>query len=341
VRRRGVLVNDPVLEHLPVRESTGAPSILLIVAYFGPLPTYVDLFFRSCAYNSTIDWLLVTDQAVAANRRPSNVRVKQTTFAALKPAFDAKLGFVTTLHTPYKLADFKPAYGVLFAEDVAGYDFWGHCDVDMIFGDVRRFITGDILREYNKVLIHGHLSLYRNCDEANRYFELDAPGVSFRDAFTSTKSRAFDEFGGIRVLLDHHKIPFFRDDRYLADINRNVYRLETVHPPNFRHQCFYWQNGAVYRDAYDGADQQRQEYAYIHLQKRKMVRPSPEVAASDSWFITPRAFCLKKSATSTPAEMDKLNPGSLLYDLYRVACSTAWRAQWTLQQRVDPWPRRS
>lgn len=332
-------MTDASLSHAR-RATLRDPSILLILPYFGPLPVYADLFFRSCACNSSIDWLLVTDQPMAATRLPANVKVKQTTFAALKRSFDAALGFQTTLPTPYKLSDFKPAYGLLFAEAVSGYDFWGHCDMDMILGDVRRFITADVLRQYTKVLIHGHLSLYRNSHEANRYFELDAPGVSFRDVFTSPERRCFDEFGGMRLILNHHSIPFFRDDRCLADINRNVYRLETIHPPNYRHQCFYWENGRVYREAHDGNGRDTQEFAYIHLQQRPMAQPSSTLVDSDAWFITPRSF-VAKTIAPTAADMEALNPGNVAFDVHRVACSLLWRAQWTLRQAVDPWPRRS
>jgi hypothetical protein len=334
-------VNEPLHAQGSGGDGPAADTILLLLPYFGPLPGYADLFFRSCAHNPSIDWLLITDQTLAPSRLPANVKVLRTTFDAVRRSVDDVLGFRATLPTPYKLVDFRPIFGLVFAEAMAGYDFWGHCDMDMLFGDLRRFITAEILRGYNKVLIHGHLSLYRNCDEANHYFELESPGVNFRDVFTSPKNRAFDEFGGIRLLLNHHKIPFFRDDRLLADINRNVYRLETIHPPNYRHQCFYWEHGRLWRDSYDGTCRRTQEFACMHLQKRAMARPPAPLAASDGWFITPRGFVPKTTATPTSAEMDRLNPDSRLYNVQRVACSLAWRAQWTVQQVVDPWPRRS
>ena len=53
----------------------------------------------------------------------------------------------------------QAADGVIFTEDLEGFDFWGYCDMNMIFGDIRKFITRDVLLAYKKVLIHGHLSL--------------------------------------------------------------------------------------------------------------------------------------------------------------------------------------
>ena len=45
------------------------------------------------------------------------------------------------VNSPYKLCDYKPVYGLIFDEDLQDYDFWGHCDVDLIFGDIRKFIN--------------------------------------------------------------------------------------------------------------------------------------------------------------------------------------------------------
>jgi hypothetical protein len=302
------------------------PSILLLLPFFGPLPASMPFFLRSCASNVGVSWLLITDQAVDARRLPRNVKVRNTTFRQFKKTADRALGFETTLPFPYKLCDFKPAYGVICAEDLSGFDFWGHCDLDVIFGDILRFLTPDILMTYSKVLIHGHLSLYRNCDEANNYFRLETSGVDFRKVFTSPKSWAFDEFGGIRLLLKDHNIPFFRNDDYLADIDRNSHRLTTVNGRNHRHQCFYWEDGRVFRAFWDGSGIERQEYMYLHLPRRMDRNVSGELAEdAGSWYITPHGFLSKASMPSGPREMDRLNPGNILYDAKRRAATSMWR----------------
>jgi hypothetical protein len=320
---------------------TEHPSILIILPYFGPLPNYAGLFFRSCGENPSINWLLITDQGLETNRLPANVMVKRTTFPTFKKSIDDIMGFETVL-TPMKLSDFKAAYGVICSEDAARFAFWGHCDMDVIFGDIRAFLTDEILQHHNKVLIHGHLSLYRNCAEANHYFTLEAPGVSFRDVFASPERRNFDEFGGLRILLNYHKIPFYRNDNYLADINRNSYKLSTIQPPNYRHQCFYWERGRIFKAFWDGRRPGTQEYMYIHLQKRPMRQPSFDaVQGVDAWYITPRGFIPKTSDPSTPAAMDQLNPSNLLFDSQRAVASCLWRVKHMIFQTVDPWPRRA
>src|SRR5262249_38799609 len=153
------------------------------------------------------------------------------------PALNSRIaqvaGFEVTLPTPYKLCDFRPTYGLVFAEHVAGFDFWGHCDMDVVFGNIRHFLTADVLHAYNKVLIHGHLSLYRNSEEANNFFRPGArTGVNSREAFPPPENKAFDEFGGLHLLLNHPRTPFYRDDPLRADIDPHPPRFMTLPPPN-------------------------------------------------------------------------------------------------------------
>jgi Family of unknown function (DUF6625) len=293
------------------------PTVLLILPYFGTFPRYSDLFFKSCEANPTINWLLVTDQSVDAGRLPPNVALRRTTFARLKKSIDAALGFETALESPYKLCDFKPAYGVIFADAIERFDFWGHCDMDLVFGDIRRFLTADILRAYSKVLIHGHLSLYRNSDDVNRYFTLEAPNASFREAFSDPRSFAFDEFGGMQAIYEHHGIRVFRNDAFFADIRHQIYRLYTESPPNARHQCFYWERGKLFRSFWENGTCGRQEYIYIHLQKRRMHPPTFDVKAADAWFIRPYDFVVKTSDPSTRAQMYWMNPRDVVHDSKR------------------------
>ena len=281
------------------------------------MPSYSDLFFKSCGANPTVNWLLVTDQPIDAGRLPPNVALRQTTFASLKTSIDAVLGFETALPSPDKLCDVKPAYGAIFADAIEGFEFWGHCDIDLVFGDIRRFLTADILQVYPKVLIHGHLSLYRNRDDVNHYFMLEAPNVSFRKAFSDPRSFAFDEFGGMTAIYEHHGIPVFRNDAFFADIKQQLYRLYTESPPNARHQCFYWERGRLFRSFWEGGTCDRQEYIYIHLQKRRMRPPTFDVTAADAWFIRPYDFVLKTSEPTTPREMDRMNPGHIVHDSKR------------------------
>ena len=125
-------------------------SICLVILYFGKLPNYFNLWLTSCKYNNTINFLLFTDDKTKYDY-PNNVRVIYTTFEEIRNQIQSKFDFRITLEKPYKLCDFKPAYGYIFNKYLKGYDFWGHCDLDVIFGNLRKFLPEEILKEYDKI----------------------------------------------------------------------------------------------------------------------------------------------------------------------------------------------
>ena len=88
-------------------------KIAVILCYFGKLPENFPLFAESCRRNATIDFLLFTDDT--PTHLPENMHLHPTTFAALQRRVAGCFDFAITLHTPYKLCDYKPAYGEIFA----------------------------------------------------------------------------------------------------------------------------------------------------------------------------------------------------------------------------------
>ena len=138
------------------------PSILIILPYFGPLPTMFGHWLRSAELNETVDFLIVTDQELQSSA--SNIKIRHSTLQRIKEKAIEALGTYVALDKPYKLCDLKPFYGKIFADDVNGYDFWGYCDCDLVFGDIRAFLTEEILNKYNSILGLGHLHLQRTID---------------------------------------------------------------------------------------------------------------------------------------------------------------------------------
>ena len=62
-----------------------------------------------------------------------------------------KLGLPISFDSAYKLCDFKPTFGTIFAEYLNEYDFWGNADIDLIYGNIRRFLTEELLSEYDVI----------------------------------------------------------------------------------------------------------------------------------------------------------------------------------------------
>jgi hypothetical protein len=142
------------------------PSVCLVVCYFGPLPGWLTQFLLSCAYNPSIDFLIFTDQ-VQFPEVPPNVRVKHLSISSFNALATHKVGAEIKLSHPFKVCEFKPVYGHLFEEFLNGWDYWGYTDLDVIYGDIRRFLSAEMLCNYDvftarKEFLVGHFTLLRN-----------------------------------------------------------------------------------------------------------------------------------------------------------------------------------
>jgi len=149
-------------------------SVILVLPYFGKWPIWFEAHLLSIEKNPTINWLIVTD-CTLPKKYPKNIQFVTTSLHALKEKVDRIVEANVPL-TPRKFCDLKPAYGAIFSEHIKDYDFWGFCDMDIIWGDIRKFITNDILSQYDvissrKEAISGHFNLFRNTDELNNLFK--------------------------------------------------------------------------------------------------------------------------------------------------------------------------
>lgn len=263
-------------------------KILVIIPYFGTFPTYFSLFLQSCEHNSTIDWLLLTDNRESYDY-PDNVRVVYTDFSALQAVVQAKFDFPIVLHQPYKLCDYKPAYGYLFSDYLEGYDFWGHCDLDLIFGDLRVFLPDEQLENYDKIGHLGHLTLYRNTPEINTLFLSEIDGrVRYREVFTTQQSCIFDEWDdlsinqiffrmGKRVWLWNDFFDAYPYDDNLVRATRVIDFNDYSWTPVIDRTPHWisWEDGRIFSHVCKNNDWEKEELAYAHFQKRDMAVNCP------------------------------------------------------------------
>ena len=265
-------------------------SIVFIVPYFalgnGKLPEMFKLWLASCANNPTINWYVITDCCTDDYDIPANVKIQRSTFNDVKNRIQSLFEFDIALNSPYKLCDFKPTYGEVFQDLIEGYDFWGFCDIDIIWGNIRKFITNEILENNDRILTRGHCSIFRNNFENNmRYRTLDRKGcLDYREVFSSDESYAFDEWaghygGGYSAIQKLNGISMY-DGMIYADIQINRYQLHTTRERDSRFQdeknnirmVFVISNGMVMSKSIHKKSKQIivNEYMYIHLQQRKL-----------------------------------------------------------------------
>jgi hypothetical protein len=171
-------------------------SATLITVHFGPFPPAIRLTLESWRRNPEATWLLVTDQAAPAVL-PPNVRLRSTSMVEFGRRVGRTLGIDIRLKNPYKICDFKPAYGVIFADELRDAEFWGHCDPDIVLGDLDAFLPRELLAGHDVVSsigfrLNGPFTLYRNAPHVNDAFRR-CP--DYRRIFADgTRYFVFDEY---------------------------------------------------------------------------------------------------------------------------------------------------
>jgi putative uncharacterized protein wcwY len=292
-------------------------KIALIVCYFGPFPKCFPFWLKTCAANPSVDFLVYTDQEYA-DELPRNVSWRKTTLESVRELARRKLERPElVLPHPYKLCDYKPLYGAIFEDDLAAYDFWGHVDIDLFLGNISGFITDDLLERYDKLLPMGHLSFYRNTPECNRRFFLPGAKYDCNDVLTSGLNFCFDEWPGIYSIYMAHGFPLYCKDccASISPLRKRFSfqaRTSSKYPKpaaDYRHQVFFWENGAVKRAFLADGEVRYDEFIYIHLFRRKMMLPDFTAGEADAFFITPKGLIRKDAgAPVTGREIRAYNP---------------------------------
>ncbi len=239
-------------------------KIALIVCYYGQFPDYFDIWFRSCELNSEIDFIIVTDINVA--KRAKNIKVIKLSIDELREKISDVVGIKVALKSPYKLCDYKPFYGEVLKEYLKDYDFWGHCDIDVIWGKLSSFITNDILKNYDLIGIYGHLMLYRNIDYMNKLFSKKGGQFSYKQVCKNPENYSFDEMSGMDLIAYKNNIKHYKSLK-IANMSPDYNRFKIAGQKS-QVEMFIWNEGRILR-IYEENKILFEEYAYIHFSGKR------------------------------------------------------------------------
>lgn len=273
--------------------------IALVVPYFGKFPNYFNLWLKTAAFQKDlIDFLVFTDCDTNALEIPKNVKVIKTNYQEVGNTVNRILPFKVKMYSPYKITDYKPLYGLIFQDYLKEYDFWGFCDVDLVWGKLSNFVTEKVLSKYDRIYNRGHLEIFRNIPSITNavlndyliYHNLqDTMGVSIKDIFGHSYAAHFDEGPHLQTILTQPKINAKCYIHYdMADIlsdKKQFICLDPVSESRQEFAYFKWENGILTGFARNGSPK---EFAYAHLQKRnmtKMITGDPS-----SFLIIPNQF---------------------------------------------------
>lgn len=254
--------------------------VLFICTQFGPLPPTWPAFLLSCEKNPEFEWLIVCDKEISST--PQNVRSVRMTFEEYLGLVSERVGFQVN-KGPYSACDIRPAFGVVFEAEIAGYDFWGHADLDVVWGRLEIFLSARNLRRYDVIssrrsYVAGHCTVYRNCDRINRLYT----GIpNFEALLADPRFCHVDEIRMSSLLRKTPDVRVFWFAQHVVD------QIELSRRPF----GWRWENGRI-------LDQDHVERAYIHFGTLKRTLNRVEFTYEqkpERFVITPRGLFWNKS----------------------------------------------
>ncbi len=261
--------------------------ICFIIPWFGALPSSFNAWVSSASYNDDVDFFLFTDN-IYQGQCPDNIKWNVISWKQMKERVNKAIGFHAALKDPYKLCDFKPAYGDIFHEYIHEYQFWGFCDIDIVFGKIRDFITDDLLDRYDKIGQLGHCVLIRNTDFMRTLYKKKyGDECWYKTVFSIHSNLSFDEgngeFGYPAICTDNQVSVYH--GKWYCDLLVNSFDFIYRTRGGIDHvKYLHFENGHLM--IYDCEENKEIEILYAHFQSRKM-RNLLESPIEHEFFIVP------------------------------------------------------
>ena len=245
---------------------------IVFCPYFGKLPNNIELWIKSCSYNKEFKFIVFSNDKVDTNL-PENVQFEIMDFEQFKNIIQSKFEFQISIPTPYKLCDFKTAYGYIFEDYLEESEYFGVCDMDVIFGNLSKYMPKT---EYDKISIKAHLMLFKNTKKIREAFMIsNTSAINYKDILSSPVHFGCDEIGdyGINNIFEKNGMTIYHYESHVADISPKMNNMKISPIKDDKRKIkrvFSFENGKILsHDLYRGNISMK-EYAYIHFQKRKM-----------------------------------------------------------------------
>lgn len=279
-------------------------KVKIIVCYYGKFPDYMSLWLASCGNNKEFDFLIVTDTDI--DDKPSNVSVLLEPLERLRRRFEHALKRKVILESPYKLCDYRPIYGLAFADKLEDYDFWGHCDLDMLWGNLSHFLNDSILDCYDIIGKRGAFILYRNNCIMNELYRKRGGIFSYKEVFSSNENYGFDEMTGMNLIAEFNKVSRYCGIK-IGDALRGVSRI-TVRGTQRCREFFCMVDGSIFR-VYEEKNSKNvnvEEYTYLHFSEKN---PAVDIQQEsyNNFYIKSKSFAERKRERFSIEELNYEN----------------------------------
>ncbi|MGB3531949.1 MAG: DUF6625 family protein [Microcoleaceae cyanobacterium] len=218
-------------------------------------PTYFDYFIDSYSRNTKTSLKIFTNVACSPyikKYQDSSIGFHQFSLKKMFNLFKDKLaisGYDYDQYRAYKMCDFRPAFGEIFSEYLEGFDYWGYIDIDVIVGNLDRFLTAEKLADYDVISggrnnLTGYMTLYRNTEAINSLYK---KSPDYLRVINSPQNFRFDENGGKRniiameQLIRNNNIPI----RYLNCVHNDFGKINSSIDNNSREWIYDYNDGML------------------------------------------------------------------------------------------------
>lgn len=258
--------------------TTAVPSILIIIPWFGPWPEWMRFFIESCRWNPTVDWLLIGDSAPPSDL-PPNLRALTMPFEDYRSFIASRLAIEPAWNDAYKICDVRPALGVIHQSETSSYDYWGYGDLDVIYGDIRRFYTPEILTHDvispHEHIVAGHFVLLHNTLRVNAAFQRIP---RWKARLSSARHESFDEqifsrlFLPIRGKRAWRRLftPFLGGGYFQEQFSTSLPPLKWIDGGTDFPQQWFWERGHLTTDR--SGDREFLYFHFSHWQSDRWTR---------------------------------------------------------------------
>lgn len=279
-------------------------SIAVIVTWFGTLPVYFPAWLKSAENNPTIDFYCFFDHEFTS--KAPNIHINLTTMETEIQRIAKATGEKIKITNAYKFCDLRPFFGLSYQKYIKDYDFWAYCDIDMVFGDLRVFLTDEILSQYDRFYEYGYLSVFRNNNQMNSLYDLPGGIYSKNEIFRGKGKCTPEEQYGLYRISEKNNIKWYREKNF-ADFYIPYSSYILNQRQNYEEQVFYWENGKVYQAYVENGIIKIDELAFLHWQKRKPTI-SKEALDNNAYFLTPAELVKKDYGIPSWEEINRMNP---------------------------------
>lgn len=195
----------------------------MIRTWAGALPDWVDKFEVHVAHLLKHGWhFVIFNYATEELLELFKARVKET----LGIDVTVKLG-------DRKICEFDPALGLIFPELVSHFDFWGHFNLDCVYGRLNKWLPEELLKKLDVFgndpgAACGPLTLYRNKPVVNELFK---QCEEWEQIFTSEEFHGFDEGPFSKLLV---KSAIFHDIKFVSANWQSHDKMPCHVPPDLK-----------------------------------------------------------------------------------------------------------